>query len=38
MAVVPGPDGWPDAYAYTLDGRTTRIEGEAMRKPIAIRL
>ena len=30
MTVVPGPDGWPDAHAYTLDGRTTRIEGEAI--------
>jgi HK97 family phage portal protein len=26
---VPGPDGWPDAYDYTLDGRVTRIAGEA---------
>jgi phage portal protein BeeE len=30
MAVVPGPDGWPDAHAYTLDGRTSRIEGDAI--------
>jgi HK97 family phage portal protein len=25
MAVVPGPRGWPAAYDYTVDGRTTRI-------------
>jgi phage portal protein BeeE len=29
MTIAPGPDGWPDGYAYTLDGRTTRIAGEA---------
>ena len=29
MTIVPGPDGWPDGHAYTLDGRTTRITGEA---------
>lgn len=30
MTLVPGPDGWPDAYAYTLDGRTTEISGDAV--------
>ncbi|MGR7993777.1 phage portal protein [Xanthobacter sp. ZOL 2024] len=25
MRVVPGPDGWPEAYDYTLCGRTLRI-------------
>ncbi|MFG1478620.1 phage portal protein [Xanthobacter sp. V4C-4] len=25
MRVVPGPDGWPQAHDYTLDGRTLRI-------------
>lgn len=25
MKVVPGPDGWPEAFDYTLDGRTLRI-------------
>ncbi|MFG1464254.1 phage portal protein [Xanthobacter sp. DSM 24535] len=25
MRVVPGPEGWPEAYDYTLDGRTLRI-------------
>ncbi len=29
MTIVPGPDGWPDGHAYTLDGRTTRITGDA---------
>ncbi|MEW6257126.1 MAG: phage portal protein [Pseudomonadota bacterium] len=32
MKVVPGPDGWAEAYDYTLDGRTLRIPqgGEGM--------
>ncbi|WP_127090141.1 phage portal protein [Aquabacter cavernae] len=32
MKVVPGADGWPEAYDYTLDGRTLRIpqSGEGM--------
>lgn len=25
MKVVPGADGWPEAFDYTLDGRTLRI-------------
>ncbi len=25
MKVVPGADGWPEAFDYTLDGRTVRI-------------
>ncbi|MFG1395073.1 phage portal protein [Xanthobacter agilis] len=25
MRVVPGPDGWPEAYDYTLCGRTLRL-------------
>lgn len=25
MRVVPGPDGWPEAYDYTLAGKTVRI-------------
>jgi HK97 family phage portal protein len=25
MKVVPGPDGWPEAYDYTLAGRTVRF-------------
>jgi len=25
MRVVPGPDGWPEAFDYTLAGRTVRI-------------
>jgi HK97 family phage portal protein len=29
VRIVPGPDGWPDAHDYTLDGRVTRIAGEA---------
>ncbi len=29
VAVVPGPRGWPAAYDYTVDGRTTRIARDA---------
>ncbi|MGE0699678.1 MAG: phage portal protein [Hyphomicrobiaceae bacterium] len=29
MKVVPGPDGWPEAFDYTVGGRTVRIGGEA---------
>jgi HK97 family phage portal protein len=29
MAVVPGARGWPAAYDYTVDGRTTRLAREA---------
>jgi HK97 family phage portal protein len=29
VAVVPGPRGWPIAYDYTVDGRTTRIGRDA---------
>jgi HK97 family phage portal protein len=30
IKVVPGPDGWPEAYDYTANGKTTRIAGEAV--------
>ena len=26
MRVVPGPDGWPEAYEYAIAGRTLRFE------------
>jgi HK97 family phage portal protein len=29
VKVVPGPDGWPEAFDYTVAGRTVRIGGEA---------
>jgi HK97 family phage portal protein len=29
MKVVPGPDGWPEAYEYSAGGRTVRFAGEA---------
>jgi HK97 family phage portal protein len=29
MKVVPGPDGWPQAYDYTVGGQTVRFEQEA---------
>lgn len=29
MKIVPGPDGWPGAFEYTVAGRTVRISGEA---------
>ncbi len=30
MKLVPGPDGWPEAFDYTAAGRTVRIAGEAV--------
>ena len=30
MKVVPGADGWPEAFDYTVDGRTRRIAGEVV--------
>ena len=29
MKVIPGPDGWPQAYDYTVGGRTIRIANDA---------
>ncbi|MCE0504374.1 phage portal protein [Roseivivax sp. GX 12232] len=29
MRLVPGPDGWPEAYDYTVGGRTHRFPAEA---------
>jgi len=26
MKVIPGPDGWPDAYEYTVSGRSVRFD------------
>ncbi len=36
MKVVPGPDGWPEAYEYTVAGRTVRFTdpGEGALSPI----
>ena len=36
MKVVPGSDGWPEAYEYTVGGRTVRFTdpGEGMLSPI----
>ncbi len=30
MKVVPGPSGWPEAFDYTLDGRTLRIPQDSL--------
>jgi len=30
VQVVPGPDGWPEAFDYSVAGRTVRIAGEAV--------
>jgi HK97 family phage portal protein len=30
VQVVPGPDGWPEAFDYSVAGRTVRISGEAV--------
>ena len=29
MRILAGPGGWPEAYDYTVDGKTRRIAGEA---------
>lgn len=34
MKVVPGPDGWPQAYEYTVAGNTVRFEQSAALPPI----
>ena len=34
MKVVPGPDGWPLAYEYTVSGATVRFEQDAALPPI----
>jgi HK97 family phage portal protein len=28
MKVIPGPNGWPEAFEYTADGNTVRFTGE----------
>jgi HK97 family phage portal protein len=33
MRVVPGPDGWPEAYEYAVAGRTLRFEQNARLAP-----
>ena len=34
MKLVPGPDGWPQAYDYTVAGRTVRFDQGAALPPI----
>lgn len=34
MRVVPGPDGWPQAYEYTVGGATVRFDQSAALPPI----
>jgi HK97 family phage portal protein len=34
MKVVPGPDGWPQGYEYTVAGATVRFEQSAPQPPI----
>jgi len=34
MKVVPGPDGWPQAYEYTVAGATVRFDQSAAQPPI----
>lgn len=41
MTIIPGPDGWPEAYSYSIDGRASRIAGDAapgVRKILHIKL
>jgi HK97 family phage portal protein len=30
IKIVPGPDGWPEAFDYTAAGRSVRLSGEAV--------
>ena len=34
MKVVPGPDGWPQAFDYTVNGAAVRFEQNAPQPPI----
>jgi HK97 family phage portal protein len=34
MSLVPGPDGWPVAYDYTVGGRTHRFDMRGEVKPV----
>jgi len=34
MKVVPGPDGWPQGYEYTVGGQTVRFDQAAVQPPI----
>ena len=34
MKVVPGPDGWPQAYEYTVAGQTARFDQSAPQPPV----
>jgi phage portal protein BeeE len=34
MRVVPGPDGWPEAYDYVVSGRTVRFDQGAALPPV----
>jgi HK97 family phage portal protein len=34
MKVVPGPDGWPAAFEYTVSGASVRFEQSALQPPI----
>jgi HK97 family phage portal protein len=34
MKVVPGPDGWPQGYEYTVAGQSVRFEQSAAQPPI----
>jgi HK97 family phage portal protein len=38
MRVVPGPQGWPEAYEYTAGGRTVRFAQEAAPVPPILHL
>ena len=34
MKVVPGPDGWPDGYEYTVNGRSVRFDQTQHQPPV----
>jgi len=41
IKVIPGPDGWPEGFEYTIAGRSIRLQGEAVedvRRVLHVRL
>ncbi len=38
MKVVPGPDGWPAAFEYTVNGASVRFDQRARRMPPILQL
>jgi HK97 family phage portal protein len=34
MKVIPGPDGWPEAYEYSVSGRSVRFDQQLTMPPV----